>query len=335
NASITTKGHVQLSTSTSSTSTTTASTPSAVKTVNDALIAHKAEIATQDKAGHIKLSDIPLPAIATQSEAEAGTNNTKMMTPLRTNQAIDSKVRVVDNNLLELNIDGAMHLYLIKPTFLDNTSAPGSKYAVAGDWNAGFFGEVPASELITGDALASLVGISAGTSQFSNEPWLKFAYEGKIQFVAKKPFRYGLPWNNINSANAVYGGRTVNIGGLTYKIRLMRTGTVDPMPSYKGTHLHGSEWNRLMLPIHIGAKDRSWAYPSNVESSVPYWGIDYTDADLLTHNTYGDGSRSWCQETYSSSRVSRGDYGASSSTTNAPSGTGSSSGWRPVLELVA
>lgn len=32
-----------------------------------------------------------LPSIATQSEAEAGTDNTKMMTPLRTNQAIEAQ----------------------------------------------------------------------------------------------------------------------------------------------------------------------------------------------------------------------------------------------------
>ena len=43
----------------------------------------------------------------------------------------------------------------------------------------GFFGEVPASELITGDALASQVGISGGTSQNSTAGWLKFAYKGK------------------------------------------------------------------------------------------------------------------------------------------------------------
>lgn len=35
--------------------------------------------------------DIPKPSIATQSEAEAGTDNTKMMTPLRTNQAIEAQ----------------------------------------------------------------------------------------------------------------------------------------------------------------------------------------------------------------------------------------------------
>ena len=44
----------------------------------------------------------------------------------------------------------------------------------------GFFGEVPASEFITGDALASECGISQGLSQNSTAGWLKFAYKGEI-----------------------------------------------------------------------------------------------------------------------------------------------------------
>src|SRR5690606_13356145 len=44
-ASTTTKGHVQLSNSTSSTSTSLAATASAVKTINDALTSHKAAAA--------------------------------------------------------------------------------------------------------------------------------------------------------------------------------------------------------------------------------------------------------------------------------------------------
>jgi len=299
------------------------------------LTTHKAEKATQDGYGHIRLKDIPNPEVATKAEAETGTNNTKFMTPLRTAQAIDSKVRVVDNNLLELNIAGEIKTYLLTyVAFIDNTNAPGPKYAIAGSWDAGFFGEVPASELITGDALASQIGLSAGTAQFSNEPWLKFAYQGKIQFVAKKPFRYDLSWNGINVANAVYGDRTVTIGGLTYKVRLMRGANKDPAGAYDGSICHGSEWNRLMLPIHENAPN-SWAYPNNVDSPTEDWSVNYTDEDLLTHYNYGNGSYSWCQEVAetASFRVYRGGGGVSDSS-SLPSDSYSFFGWRPVLELL-
>jgi hypothetical protein len=305
--------------------------------------AHVAEIATQDKAGHIKLSDIPLPAIATQAEAEAGTNNTKMMTPLRTHQAIDSKIRVVDDGILEVFVDGEW-ITFVDIRMDDKTRAPGSKFLIGGDMQAGFFGEVSASELISGDALASLVGISQGTSQHSTAGWLKFAWQGKILFVAKKTFRRSISWDHINSANAVYGDKTVEIGGLTYKVRLPKGVNKDPAGAYSGAICHGSEWNRLMLPIHQGAINKNWAYPDNVESDIPVWSHNlgtgnqgmYTDEDLLTHSSYGSGSRSWCQEVGERSdyRIRRGGNGVSLSFSGASSDRTAELGWRPCLELV-
>lgn len=51
-----------------------------VKTVNNV---------APDENGNVKI-EIPDPVIASQSEAEAGTDNTKHMTPLRTKQAINA-----------------------------------------------------------------------------------------------------------------------------------------------------------------------------------------------------------------------------------------------------
>ncbi len=305
---------------------------------------HRAEEATEDTLGHIKLSDIPSPEIATQAEAEAGTNNTKMMTPLRVHQAIDSKIRVVDDGILEVFVDGEW-ITFIDIRADDKTGAPGSKFLIGGNMQAGFFGEVSASELISGVALASLVGISQGTSQNSTAGWLKFAWKGKILFVAKKAFRDSISWDHINSANAVYGGKTVEIDGLTYKIRLMKGALTDPS-EYEDPDrgAHGSEWNRLMLPIHEQAIDESWDYPEYVENDIPVWSHNlgsgnqgmYTDEDLLTHYDHGSGSRSWCQETRKDSaayRVYRGYYGVSTSGSGTSSLTYGRSGWRPCLEF--
>ena len=211
---------------------------------------------------------------------------------------------------------------------------PGATTPIAGNSTYGFYGEVTHEELINGECLAALIGLTSGTAQHSTESWLKFALDGKTLFVAKKTFRHSISWNNINAVNAVYGDRTVSINGVNYKIRLLRTGTENPMGGYDGVHLHGSEWNKLMLPIHEQAEDGSWAYKDNVEANVPYWGIDYTDADLMTRSTHGNGSYSWCQETYSSNRVSRGIDGVSYSNYGDPLYSGRYDGWRPVLELV-
>lgn len=215
---------------------------------------------------------------------------------------------------------------------------PGPTKLIGGNEEAGFYGEVPTSEFITGDELARRIGLTAGTSQFSNEPWLKFSYMGKVEFVAKKTIRHSISWNNINAANAVTGQRTVDIGGKTYKIRLMKgktEGKQNDSSSYQGDINKESEWNKLMLPIHQKAPS-NWTYKDNVNSPTENWNVGYTDKDLFTHESVGHGFYSWCQEYGEAKnfRFMRGGYGVSGSFCNAPLLTYDRYGWRPVLELV-
>lgn len=205
-----------------------------------------------------------------------------------------------------------------------------------------FFGEVATSEFITGDALASKIGLTSGVSQYSNEPWLHFVLDGKTLYVAKKTYRHSVTWDQINTAGAVFGTKTVEINGRTYKVRLLKsvangdsyTGsqTYDPIQAY------GSEWNRLFYPIHSG-KHTTSSNPSPVSGEGIRFGTlaQYTDADLVVHNAVGNGSYSWCQETPSTStgsRVIRGFNGVSYLSRSTASDVYSNRGWRPVLELV-
>lgn len=215
---------------------------------------------------------------------------------------------------------------------------PGPTKLIGGNSQAGFYGEVPASEFITGDELARRIGLTAGTSQFSNEPWLKFSYMGKTEFIAKKPFRHSISWNVINAVNAVFGNRTIDIGGKTYKIRLMKgktEGKQNDSSSYQGAINKGSEWNKLMLPIHQKAPS-NWAFKNNVNSPTENWNVGYTDNDLFTHNDAGNGPYSWCQECGESTsyHLYRGFGGVSSAYSSVPFNDNHSFGWRPVLELV-
>lgn len=223
----------------------------------------------------------------------------------------------------------------------DKSNAPGNKFLLGGDIGAGYFGIVPSTQLITGDALASLVGISDGTSQFSDEGWLKFAYQGKIQFIAKKPIRSAIKWNSISAANCVTGARTVIIGGLTYKVRLMKGSRVTT-PNVESTpaDIHYSEWNKLILPITINAKTKNW-YPDVskfVESDVKYWGIDFTEQDLHTAYSNGSGTYTLCQETTSKGSsytlIRSNVFGIAGAESVMKSLAVGNYGWRPVLELV-
>ena len=223
---------------------------------------------------------------------------------------------------------------------------PGPNKLIAGTMQEGFFGLVTSSQFITGDALASAITLTNGTSQNSTTDWLKLASGGKILFSPMKAIRYDISWNHIFNKGAVWGDgttggdRTVQVQGFTFKVRLFRglNNNYDPkqVPAgYTGVHCHGSEWNRLILPLHVGAKTGSWgSYGSNVESGLPYWGTDFTDADLQVAS--GNGRASWCQNYVHSSaaRCVRGVDGVAHSRVDASSGTSTTYGWRPVLELV-
>ncbi len=287
---------------------------------------HQAEKATQSEYGHIRLQDIPEPKIE-----------------------VIEDLRINDKKELEF-FDGTEWKSSDWKQIDDSTGSPGPKDLIAGTMQEGFFGEVSASELITGDALASECGISQGTSQHSTAGWLKFAYKGEIQFVAKKPIRHSISWDAINTAKCVYGDsgdKTVTIGGLTYKVRLMRAlePTNDPKTvasANSGAVNHHSEWNRLMCQIHEQAIGGSWDYPDNIENDIGILehslgnGTNgmYSDADLVVKS--GDGRYSWCQEmsTSTSNRLNRGRYGVSHSHYYTSSLAVSNYGWRPVLELV-
>ena len=191
----------------------------------------------------------------------------------------------------------------------DFSSVHGSNTIVAGDSNYGFYGEVSSEDFISGDDLASLIGLTAGTSQNSDAGWLKVVDNSKMLLIAKKSFRYTVSWNNINAVDAVFG-RIITLNGVKYILRLLST----------------TEWDKFMYPLHA-------EHPNN----APVW-AEYTDADLLVHYSYGNGSYTWTSTRSSSARVLRGSSGVSYSYNDAPSYSSSSSGgygWRPVLEFFA
>lgn len=83
-------------------------------------------------------------------------------------------------------------------------TGPGPQTLAMGDWDYGFFGFTKSSDLVTYAALATFLGISVGTAA-TDYDWLKFAYQGKVLFVAKNIARYALSYNSLYLAGAVYG----------------------------------------------------------------------------------------------------------------------------------
>lgn len=225
------------------------------------------------------------------------------------------------------------------PRRLDDPSgSPGPDMLSKGTMQEGYFGLVTSTEMITGDALTTLVSIVQGASQNSMTNWLKFAYKGKVLFVAQKPIRYEVSWDAINNAGAVMGTKQVAIKSLNYKVRLLQGALTNPSENgASDAGAKGSEWNRLMCAVHEQVKNKNWDDPAYVEADIQDFGTYFTNADLITRSSAGNGSRSWCQETVksnSSYRVYRGYSGVSYSDRNESWNTSATQGWRPVLELI-
>ncbi len=88
-------------------------------------------------------------------------------------------MQLSDANFLAENIRQGVTLFGITGTLVPGPDdhwggTPGPGYLAAGSMNEGYFGFVSAGQLISGASLAQAIGLSAGTSQFSDAGWLKW-----------------------------------------------------------------------------------------------------------------------------------------------------------------
>lgn len=189
---------------------------------------------------------------------------------------------------------------------------PTERPLLFGDDQLGYYGPVPAAELITGPDLAALVEMSAtGVSSNPAADWLQFAFGGKKLFVASRHLRTSVSWNVLNGKQLV-SGKVITIGSKNYKVRLMTGGSQNSLPSQVA-----SEWEQLLY--------RVCTQPS---AGLAKWD-DYTEAQLdIT------GILSWVQEP-------RGDFyaamrGSTITTWTYADRTQATANvaWRPVLELI-
>lgn len=213
-------------------------------------------------------------------------------------------------------------------------ASPGSGELVGGDETAGFYGEVSPEDLMTYEALADEVGLSAGSLQNNDtSTWLKFSLDGQVLFVAKRFARAGVSWDDLDQRGVVFASQDtrVTIGDFTYRVRLIKGANSDPTEAgddgeWNGDDIdltHGSEWNRLMYKVHEYV-------PGSQEGDN--W-AEYTDAELEV----GQGWSTVCQETKGDDTdrcVYRGRDAIHDMSGYLKSSDRRSERWRPVLELI-
>jgi len=90
-------------------------------------------------------------------------------------------------------------------------SGPGPKTLIGGTETLGYFGDVTDTQLFGISQVAGAAGMYQGTDnselvQGTNH-WLKFIWNGKIIYIAKRPFRSNVSWADLYAAGLVYGTR--------------------------------------------------------------------------------------------------------------------------------
>lgn len=237
--------------------------------------------------------------------------------------------------------------------------------------DTGYFGVTPVANLISGSALANIIGLTVGTAQNDGEGYLKFYWHGKIIYMAKKTYRHSLSWNHIKARNAVFGvdlggSGKANIiaGGSSFSVAIPTGGGKAPQSDIQYWANYGgpspivgftanvlleigkfSMWNELMYRVHATFVDNVLA---NQDGDTNYkeltggvqignnW-ANFIDTDLsIYYAVSGSGTATWCQETSSDApahRSHRGYNRLAHSSRSASSHVSTSMAWRPLLIL--
>ena len=197
-----------------------------------------------------------------------------------------------------------------------------------------FKGEVQPPELISGNELALIVGLDAGTYHNEEEPWLEFAKGDELSiFVAKKSLRYGMSKDDLVACDLVTGDKIVDILGRSFKVRLLKGTDNDPWEYERSMEIDpdnvsSSEWDRFILNVHDGIHTHG-----AVTATKGYWPL-YSNQELNVDG--GFGSFSFTQESSTNVgqlHVTRGGNGVTSLRT-VSSVLNDEYGWRPVLEEI-
>jgi hypothetical protein len=142
---------------------------------------------------------------------------------------------------------------------------PGPADLYYGDLTTGFYGEVSASEFISGDQLSVLTGFGGGqaTPWSSTGAWVKVQLNGQVAYVARYPLRYGFMASDLEGLGLTGEGKEVTLQQTIYRVRSLfgldptttqplttaTTQRLGQYPENDGVLTQNSEWGRVMAMV--------------------------------------------------------------------------------------
>jgi len=239
-----------------------------------------------------------------------------------------------------------------KAIYIGN-SGPGPKTLVAGDANMGWFGEVTDTQLFGISQVTAAGSMYQGDDNTALTPgsmhWLKFIWNGKIIYIAKRPFRQNVSWADLYAAGLVYGTRDTGKYPLAtpkhqfiqmpkyegeklwvLKPRLVTGYSADPVaPANVGTY--GGEWSQLLGRCSVATdggitpKFATMTYNALgwTQSSPDSLTMETLSTNVNQCNVRGDGGSGQIMGAYRTILK-----------TDRVSGASGGHYWRPVLELI-
>lgn len=149
-------------------------------------------------------------------------------------------------------------------------TGPGPQVLLRGDWNFGYFGKMPMTDLFSIQECQLQVGPLPAPAAINNATdlgWLKFVYKGKILFIASQAIYGALNWETLYRAGVIYGnfpsadwapyakttfgtipqGKTVNKGDHQLIMRVPTSRAVMSSTSAVAADQMGGEYD-LILP---------------------------------------------------------------------------------------
>lgn len=206
-------------------------------------------------------------------------------------------------------------------SFKPTPAIPEGTVLLFGNAQLGYYGRVSSASLITGDELATLCGLTGGTliPNHSNAEWLKFAYKGKILYVASRNYRNLIPYSDLTTRQ-LGEGKNVFIKDKPYKVRLLEGGLYDG-------DVNVNEWDDLIYRVCPSAP-----------GALPKWDTFTPEEFMAMAGAPNGKGSSWTKTTYTyntQTKVIRGGTTVRDYSWRTHSNSQNAIGWRPVLEMIA